>query len=415
MMIVCEKNTFLFCNATIFHYFCNQKTRNLNNDMKRNIIKIATCAAVAVALTACTEGKFQINGNISNAKDSVLYLENMSLDGPVKTDSVKLGEDGAFSFSGTKPDAPEFYRLRIAAQIINLSIDSTETVTVKAQYPGMASNYTVEGSENCSKIKELALKQMALQQQAIEISRNPTMGVNATEDSIRKVVDAYKREIRDNYIYKEPMKSYAYFALFQTIGSTFIFNPRQDPEDVKVFGAVATSWDTYHPNSLRGQNLHNITIEGMKNQRIMQNRGFELDPSKLEASNLINIQLPDNKGVMRQLTDLQGKVVLLDFHVFASDNSMERIMMLRDIYNKYHERGLEIYQISLDTDEHFWKQQTAALPWISVRASEANADDILMKYNVQSIPTYFLIDRTNTLHKRDVQVKDFEAELQSLL
>ena len=118
---------------------------------------------------------------------------------------------------------------------------------------------------------------------------------------------------------------------------------------------------------------------------------------------------------MRQLTDLQGKVVLLDFHVFASDNSMERIMMLRDIYNKYHERGLEIYQISLDTDEHLWKQQTAALPWISVRASEANADDILMKYNVQSIPTYFLIDRTNTLHKRDVQVKDFEAELQSLL
>ena len=65
MMIVCEKNTFLFCNATIFHYFCNQKTRNLNNDMKRNIIKIATCAVVAVALTACTEGKFQINGNIS--------------------------------------------------------------------------------------------------------------------------------------------------------------------------------------------------------------------------------------------------------------------------------------------------------------------------------------------------------------
>jgi hypothetical protein len=38
-----------------------------------------------------------------------------------------------------------------------------------------------------------------------------------------------------------------------------------------------------------------------------------------------------------------------------------------------------------------------------------------MKYNVQAIPTYFLIDRTNTLYKRDIQVKDFEAELQSLL
>ena len=177
--------------------------------MKRNIIKIAICAAVAVALTACTEGKFQINGNISNAKDSVLYLENMSLDGPVKTDSVKLGEDGAFSFSGAKPDAPEFYRLRIAAQIINLSIDSTETVTVKAQYPGMASNYTVEGSENCSKIKELALKQMALQQKAREIAQNEqaadSLGLNSEEKAFydaltrpQAVKDFYTNEQLDN-------------------------------------------------------------------------------------------------------------------------------------------------------------------------------------------------------------------------
>lgn len=382
--------------------------------MKRNIIKIATCAVAAVALTACTEGKFQIVGNITNAKDSVLYLENMSLDGPVKTDSVKLGEDGAFSFTGAKPDAPEFYRLRIAAQIINISIDSTETVTVKAEYPGMASKYTVEGSDNCTKIKELTLLQMALQQKAREIAQNPTMGVKASDDSIRKVVDAYRKEIKQNYIYKEPMKSYAYFALFQTLGNTFIFNPHQDPDDLKAFGAVATSWDTYHPNSLRGQNLHNITIEGMKNQRIA-NSELEIDPSKIEVSNLINLKLLDNKGVVRQLTDLQGKVVMLDFHIFASENSMERIMMLRDIYNKYHERGLEIFQVSLDENEHFWKQQTAALPWISVRAAENEASDVLTKYNVQAIPTYFLIDRTNTLYKRDSQVKDFDAEIQSLL
>ena len=152
----------------------------------------------------------------------------------------------------------------------------------------------------------------------------------------------------------------------------------------------------------------------MKNQRIA-NSELEIDPSKIEVSNLINLKLLDNKGVVRQLTDLQGKVVMLDFHIFASENSMERIMMLRDIYNKYHERGLEIFQVSLDENEHFWKQQTAALPWISVRAAENEASDVLTKYNVQAIPTYFLIDRTNTLYKRDSQVKDFDAEIQSLL
>ena len=39
---------------------------------------------------------------------------------------------------------------------------------------------------------------------------------------------------------------------------------------------------------------------------------------------------------------------------------MKRIMMLRELYNKYHAQGFEIYQVSLDEDEHFWKTRTAA-------------------------------------------------------
>jgi peroxiredoxin len=180
---------------------------------------------------------------------------------------------------------------------------------------------------------------------------------------------------------------------------------------------VATSWDTYYPEALRGKNLHNIAIEGMKNQRIVEarNQDLQIEASKVNTANLIDIALTDNKGQVRHLTDLTGKVVLLDFHLFATRESTERIMMLRELYNKYHDRGFEIYQVSIDPDEHFWKTQTAALPWISVRDGNGANSPVLVNYNVQSIPTYFLIDRTNTLHKRDVQMKDLNAEIQSLL
>lgn len=119
----------------------------------------------ALAFTSCHNKKFHINGNITEAKDSMLYLENIGLNGPEKIDSVKLGEDGSFAFEENAMDSvsPEFYRLRIANQTINLSIDSTETILVKAAYPTMAYKYEVEGSENCSTIKELSLKQMNLQ------------------------------------------------------------------------------------------------------------------------------------------------------------------------------------------------------------------------------------------------------------
>ena len=116
-----------------------------------------------IFLASCGGKKFHVNGNITEAKDSMLYFENMSLDGPVAIDSVKLSADGSFSFSDDAPTAPEFYRLRIANQIINLSVDSTETITVKASYPKMSTGYTVSGSEECATIKDLAIKQINLQ------------------------------------------------------------------------------------------------------------------------------------------------------------------------------------------------------------------------------------------------------------
>ncbi len=377
----------------------------------------AVAAAVAIALGSCDNRKFNVKGEIAEAKDSVLYFENMSLDGPVTVDSVKLGDDGAFSFSEKSPEAPEFYRLRIAGQIINLSVDSTETITVKASYPAMATGYTVEGSAECATIKELALKQIDLQRRVIAVQRNATLGFDQTNDSIARMIEAYKKDIKMNYIYKAPMRASSYFALFQTLGNMLIFNPRENEDDIKAFAAVATSWDTYHPKAVRGQNLHNIAIQGMRDIRIVKNQRAAqmVDASKVRVADLIDISLLDNKGKTRRLTDLKGKVVMLDFHVFGSEGSTKRIMQMREIYNKYHGRGLEIYQISLDPDEHFWKTQTAALPWISVRDGEGLQSRNLAMYNIQSIPTFFLIGRDNTLKKRDAQIKDLDAEIEALL
>ena len=237
-----------------------------------------------MAIASCGEKKFHVQGEIKEAKDSMLYFENISLNGIKVIDSLKLSEEGSFNFAQKAPTAPEFYRLRIANQIINVSIDSTETVDIKASYPDMAVKYEVKGSENCSKIQDLALQQIRLQNRINAIVNSPSLGVKAVEDSISKVIYAYKDGIKMNYIFKEPMKAYAYFALFQTINigniSTLIFDPRSNEEDVKAFAAVATSWDAYHPNSERGLNLHNIAIEGMKKHSYYESHNNSLQSTQ---------------------------------------------------------------------------------------------------------------------------------------
>ncbi len=380
-------------------------------------------AAAAMTLASCNNKKFHIDGTITEAADSMLYLENLSLDGPVAIDSAKLDKDGHFAFEENAMDSvsPEFYRLRIAHQTINLSIDSTETVSVKAAYPSMSYDYTVEGSENCNTIKELALKQMNLQGVINNIARNPRFGMDSASVAVAKAIEAYKNDVKRNYIFKAPMKASSYYALFQTIllgsGNSLIFNPRNSKDDVKVFAAVATSWDTYYPNAERGKNLHNIAIQGMKDIRYIESKMAEqqMNLGKAQVNGVIELALQDNKGNVRRLTDLKGKVVMLDFHIFASGESTKRIMMLRELYNKYHAAGLEIYQVSVDPDEHFWKTATAALPWISVRDEGGVQGQSLKLYNIQNIPTFFLIDRSNTLRARDAQIKDIDAAIKGLL
>lgn len=387
------------------------------------IFKITVVAAlvmVALSLASCTGKKFQVSGVITDAPDSLLLFENMSLNGPVVVDSVRLGADGSFSFEGEAPTAPEFYRLRIARQIINVAVDSTEHVTVKASYPTMTGSYEVEGSTECSKIRELALMQLNLQAQVNAVVQNPNVSYEKEADSVRTILEVYKYKVKNDYIFKEPWRAYAYFALFQTItlGQQvgLIFDPQSKKEDVQAYAAVATSWDTYHPGSERGTNLHNIAIEGMKNVRILQaEQNQTIDASKINNSGVIEVALPDRNGKTCKLTSLKGKVVLLDFHLFASKGSTERIMHLRDLYNKYHAQGFEIYQVSLDPDEHFWKESVAALPWICVRDANSTGSVYLTQYNVQSLPTFFTIDRNNVLQKRDAQIQDLDAEIKSLL
>ena len=392
----------------------------MKNKKISGLLYTAVMGVAVLSLGSCTEKKFNINGTITQAKDSVLYLENMSLNGPKAVDSVKLDENGNFEFKQKAPDAPEFYRLRIANQMVNLAVDSTESITVKAAYPTMSANYEVSGSEECTKIRDLAYMQLALQRQVTAIANSPALGVEAVEDSVTKVLEVYKNKVKLNYIFKEPMKAYSYYALFQTIvlgnANILIFNPRSSKDDVKVFAAVATSWDTYFPKAERGLNLHNIAIEGMKNVRILENNARQtISADKVQVAGVIDIALTDNHGRVRKLTDLKGKVVLLDFQAFAAEGSLKRIMMMREIYNKYHDRGFEIYQVSFDPEEHFWKTKTAALPWVSVWDENGTRSAVLAQYNVQTLPTFFLIDRNNTLQKRDAQIKDLDAEIQALL
>ena len=372
-------------------------------------------ALVLVGLGACdNEPKFKVQGEVTGAEDKMLYFEASSLAGIVVLDSMELGSNGSFSFAETCPESPEFYRLRMDGKVINFAVDSTETVMVKADAGKFDTGYTIEGSENNQKIKELVLLQAELQQKVDKLSQS---GIPAglAQNQLLSLVNDYKEKVKRGYIYAAPNKTYAYFALFQTLNGYMIFDPLANKEDVKCFAAVATSLNNSYPHADRSRNLYNMVIKGLKNTRAPREEVVDIDPEIVKEADIIDIKLKDLNGKVRTLTELKGKVVLIDFTTYTNSMSAAHNLALRELYDKYRTKGLEIYQISLDIDEHFWKTSADNLPWICVRDANGPYSQYVTLYGVVGVPSVFLVDRNNELKLRGENIENLEAEIRKLL
>ena len=94
---------------------------------------LAVLCVMLLLFTACKKNSdFTVEGVVSGADGQMMYLENVGVSTVELMDSVKLTAAGKFSFTKPRPAFPDFYRLRLNNQLINFSVDSTETISFVA-------------------------------------------------------------------------------------------------------------------------------------------------------------------------------------------------------------------------------------------------------------------------------------------
>lgn len=367
-------------------------------------------------LSACNySSDFTVKGVVAGADGQLMYLENVGISNVVTLDSIKLAPGGKFKFTEKRPEYPDFYRLRLNNQLINFAVDSTETISFVADAGTFATSYSVEGSENSKAIKAITLAQLDANQ-AISRLRKEYEDKMISDTTYRMKVlaaaDAYK-EVARKYIYSAPMSTAAYFALFQQIDGLLFFD-LYDRKDVKAYGAVATSYNHTYPESPRSKHLYNLTLQSMKVLRAQR----PVDYSNVETKEIsfLDIELPDVRGeVVKLSTVAPGKVVLINFTAYQTEWSPALNMALGELYTKYHDQGLEIYQVSLDSDFHFWRNGASNLPWVTVHDPQSVYSQVAGLYNVKQLPTLFILDRKGNLVKRVEDVKKLETDVKAVL
>ena len=281
-----------------------------------------------VLFTACTP-KANIKGLIADAKDKTIYLEHTGLTTTTLLDSVKLDENGKFNFKLESSQYPDFYRIRLGNQFVVFAMDSTTTnIEINASANAL-NNATIKGSDTSLDIQRLRNSNFELQRAAYDNDI----------DKVSQMLVSHKR-LAQEIILANPRSAAAYYAINQTIKGVYYMTP-YNKEDLPFWNAVATAWDLHYTEYERAKELkQKITQISAKN--IIEN---------LKEEGFIDIVLPNRIGETTKLSSLIGNVILIDFSAYAMELASTHTLFLRELYNTYHELGLEIYQISFDADK----------------------------------------------------------------
>lgn len=362
-------------------------------------------------LAGCAENdNFVVRGNLTNADNQTIYFEKNGLLKDSVIDSVKIKTDGTFTFRVPRATFPDLYRLRVGNQSVVLGIDTTETIVISGDANRML-GAKIEGSKQSVDIQRLRQSLHALQEDFTKFSENKNIEQKAVlQDSLIQHLQRHKEMVR-SIILTNQLSLAAYYGLFQQLNNEYIFSPYRK-DDIAYYQAVATGFHTFMPENERSKNLYQLVMGALAEGRKARQISAMNLQNKVAETGYIDLTLKDSNGYPKKLSELTGKVILVDFFTFETENITSYIFELRDIHQHYASKGFEIYQVGVGRSERVWRESVSNLPWMCVwdKSGVATAT-----YNVQHLPTQFVINSQGEIVGRFTSVKDAEKLISTLL
>ncbi len=374
--------------------------------------------SLVILITGCSKSdKLTITGRINNVDNDTLLVKRM-INNQLKTvDQKVLKSSGNFKFVIDKQDFPQYYFLQINDNHNQLIVirDSSDIITVNASASNLLSA-EIKGSPVSVAIQNMMIEIGHLRGDYYELKRNyedlSKEEQKLKTDRFMAKYDSVKMDIATEML-KDPKSYFCYCALYQRLDKgNLLFSPYND-KDYNYFAAVATAYDTFHKEDPRTKALYEMVEGVLKERRDAKIRNFV----KNAPSELPDIVMNDKNGKECKLSDNKGKVVILNFWASQSPDSRDLNAEFVKLYAKYKGKGLRIYQVSADKSKILWEDAVKEdkISWTTVCDFKAGANAAFRNYNVQKVPTTYLLGREGEMINKFTNVEQLEEAIKEAL
>ena len=347
----------------------------------------------------------ELKGKINFPEAGLVLLEEYGDQELEVIDTVQVQPGGEFTHSMTLNE-PGFYRLNLyGKQMVNLILFQDDlNIEVDGNDANGAVNIT--GSKDMEYLSEINRMVQSFQQQ-VQAMNQQFMQANSAGDTIEmnRLRDQYlEKSQQHKALLKEKVNQMGNsLAVLQVIGN---FNAEEDYEFLDQLGVLFTSDP---PDSKHTPRFLTYIEEVRQQARNNEN---------LQIGNLApEISLPNPAGTVVPLSSLRGKVVLVDFWAQWCRPCRLENPNIVDAYQKYKDKGFEVYGVSLDRSRENWLQgiEEDGLPWTHVSDLKYWQSEAARTYNINSIPASFLLDQEGKIIAKDLRGPLLHQKLKEIL